>query len=91
MKSQSQVELLLGSETGVCYVYDPFLIDHGNVIKFNNLDGIRKQRRVIMVKWFEAIEEGENPNKFIVVFDDGTLYVFFKECDMDNKQASKTI
>ena len=44
-----------------------------------------------MVKWFEAIEEGENPNKFIVVFDDGTLYVFFKECDMDNKQASKTI
>ena len=68
----------------MCYVYDPTLVDDGNVIKFNNIDGISKKRKVVMVKWFEAITEDENPNKFIVVFDDGTLYVFFKESDITN-------
>lgn len=75
----------------MCYVYDPTLVDDGNVIKFNNIDGISKKRKVVMVKWFEAITEDENPNKFIVVFDDGTLYVFFKESDITNPQSSKTI
>ena len=68
----------------MCYVYDPTLVDDGNVIKFNNIDGISKKRKVVMVKWFESITEDENPNKFIVVFDDGTLYVFFKESDIVN-------
>ena len=54
------------------------------MLKFNNIDGIAKKRKVVMVKWFEAINEDENPNKFIVVFDDGTLYVFFKDSDMNN-------
>ena len=54
------------------------------MLKFNNIDGISKKRKVVMVKWFEAINEDENPNKFIVVFDDGTLYVFFKDSDMNS-------
>ena len=75
---------MLGSDTGTCYVYDPTLVDEGTVLKFNNIDGISKKRKVVMVKWFEAINEDENPNKFIVVFDDGTLYVFFKDSDMNS-------
>ena len=71
--------MLLGSESGTVYCYDPTLFDEGTVNKFNNIEGIKKRRKVVMVKWFEASKEGENPNKFLVVFDDGTLYVFFKD------------
>lgn len=40
-----------------------------------------------LVKWFEPLREGENSNKFVVVFEDGTIYVFFKDC----KQTNETI
>ena len=70
-------------------MYDPALFDEGTVLKFNNADSIKKKRKVVMVKWFEAYDEGTNPNKFIVLFDDGTIYVFFKDSQMSNDQAPK--
>ena len=83
--------MLLGSDNGALYVYDPHLFDNGNVSKFNITDGIRKRRKVEMVKWFEAYDEGVNPNKFIVVFDDGTMYVFFKDSLMASDKATKNV
>ena len=50
-----------------------------------------KKRKVVMVKWFESFTEGQNPNKFIIVFEDGTLYVFFKDSLMNNDKANKTV
>ena len=44
-----------------------------------------------MVKWFEAFNEGVNPNKFIAVFEDGTMYVFFKDSQMNNDTAAETV
>ena len=82
---------MLGSEAGTLYIYDPTLFDEGTVTKFNNIDGVRKRKKVIMVKWFEAFNEGANPNKFIVVFEDGTLYVFFKDSQMNSSTAPKTV
>ena len=48
-------------------------------MKYNNLPAIKKQRKVDHVRWFEAMNEGQNSNKFIVVFDDGTFYIFFRD------------
>lgn len=36
-----------------------------------------KRRRVEIVKWFEPISEEENVNKFLVVYEDGTIYIFY--------------
>ena len=44
-----------------------------------------------MVKWFESFNEGINPNKFIILFDDGTLYVFFKDSLMNNDKSTKIV
>ena len=83
--------MLLGCDDGKCLIYDPCLFEAGQVIRFNNLDGIRKKTKVVLVKWFEAFDEGVNPNKFIVVFDDGTMYVFFKDSQMNSEKASKIV
>ena len=82
---QPQIELLLGTESGTVCCYDPQLRDRGVVIKYNNKPEVKKARRVDHVRWFEAMEEGQNPNKFIVVFDDGSIYVFFRDESGENR------
>lgn len=42
---------------------------------------MEKKRKVELVKWFEPYSESENVNKFLVVFDDGTIYVFYTNQD----------
>ena len=59
--------------------YDPQLRDNGVVVKYNNHPEVKKARKVEHVRWFESMVEGTNSNKFIVVFDDGTFYVFFRD------------
>lgn len=78
-KYQPQIELLMGTSSGSIYCYDPVLKDKGVVVKYNNVKEVKKARKVDHVRWFEANVEGTNSNKFIVVFDDGTLYVFFRD------------
>jgi len=41
------------------------------------------------VKWFESLNEGDNAIKFIVVFDDGTLYIYFKEAANSPDKSEK--
>jgi len=61
--------------------FDPYLAHDGRIFKYNmHLDSnARKRKRVTHVRWFEPLSEGENSNKFIAVFEDGTLWVYFKE------------
>jgi hypothetical protein len=42
---------------------------------------MEKKRKVELVKWFEPYSESENVNKFLVVFDDGAIYVFYTNQD----------
>lgn len=37
----------------------------------------QKRRRIEIVKWFEPLNEKDKSNKFIVVYEDGTIYVFY--------------
>lgn len=79
-KYQPQIELLLGCDNGVIFCFDPVLVEKGNVAKYNSGE-VKKEMKVEIVKWFEAMDEGENPNKFIVVFEDGSIYIFFREAN----------
>lgn len=66
-------------------LFDPLMMMDGKIYRFNSpsaMDGIaasHKKKRVIHVKWFEPFKLGENANKFLVLFEDGTFYVYFKE------------
>jgi hypothetical protein len=47
-----------------------------------------------MVKWYEEginVSKPSNTNKFLVVFEDGTIYTFYKENPdiMENEQSSQ--
>ena len=48
---------------------------------------MKKARKVDHVRWFEANQEGTNSNKFIVVFEDGTFYVFFRDTFPENRNS----
>ena len=67
------------------FCYDPQLRDKGVVLKYNKNPEVKKSRSVAHVKWFEPMIEGQNSNKFIVVFDDGAIYVFFRDKSNENK------
>lgn len=43
------------------------------------------------MRWFETKEEGINSNKFVVVFDDGTFYVFFKDTRFTEESYQKNV
>lgn len=78
----------MGCREGQIFVFDPWLMDTGRIIRYNSdSDSVtRKKRKVMHVRWFEPLNEGENCNKFLVVFDDGTIYVFFR----DSRHTSAT-
>ena len=65
--------------------YDPQLKDRGVVIKYNQRQEVKKSRKVVHVRWFEPMVVGQNSNKFIVVFDDGAIYVFFRDQSGENR------
>lgn len=63
------------------FVFDPWLMNRGRVLNYNtdNDPTARKNKRVTHVRWFEPLNEGENCNKFLVVFEDGTIFVNFRD------------
>jgi len=52
-----------------------------------------KRRRIELVKWFEPISEDENVNKFLVVYEDGTIYIFYTKPNAmeDDPKVQKTV
>jgi hypothetical protein len=78
---KAQLEMLIGCTGGQIVNFDPFLVQRGRITRFNmHFDSpASKRKRVTHVKWFEPFTEGENSNKFIAVFEDGTIHVYFKE------------
>ena len=73
--------MLMGCEKGQIYLFDPTLIDNGQILRYNNdtYSAMQKKRKVTHVKWFEPYSEGENSNKFLTVFEDGTIYIYFRD------------
>jgi hypothetical protein len=73
--------MVTGCRDGQIFVFDPWLSNNGRIVRYNSdTDSpTRKKRKVTHVRWFEPLNENENCNKFLVVFDDGTIYVFFRD------------
>lgn len=59
----------------------------GRVLRYNSEQEsqARKKRKVTHVRWFEPLNEGENNNKFLAVFEDGTIYVYFRDSRHSNE------
>lgn len=61
----------------------------GKITKYYfNKPPCNKRRRVEIVKWFEPISEEENVNKFLVVYDDGTIYIFYSKIQQDEEKRT---
>jgi hypothetical protein len=75
------MEVVMGCKDGQIFVFDPWILNSGRVIRYNSdVDSTsRKKKRVSHVRWFEPLTEGENCNKFLIVFEDGTIYVNFRD------------
>lgn len=65
----------MGCSKGSVYVFDPKLMKEGQLKKYSS--DLNKNRRVEQVRWFEPRDDIDNVNKFLVVFDDGMIYVFY--------------
>jgi len=48
----------MGTDTGAVFCFDPALLEQGNVVKYNHVKDTQYAKRVVIVKWFEASEEG---------------------------------
>ena len=68
----------MGCSKGNIYTFDPVLMSTGNIMRYNfSKPPNQKKRRVEIVKWFEPSSQENNVNKFLVVFDDGTIYIYY--------------
>jgi hypothetical protein len=79
----------MGCSRGNIYTFDPYLMGDGKISKYyQSKPPCIKKRKVEIVKWFEPSSEEENVNKFLVVYDDGTIYIFFlKQNQKDDDPA----
>jgi hypothetical protein len=68
----------MGCNRGNIYTFDPYLMQDGKITRYYyNKPPCMKKRRIEIVKWFEPSSEEENVNKFLVVYEDGTIYIFY--------------
>jgi len=44
---------------------------------------------VEIVKWFEPSSEEENVNKFLVVYEDGTIYIYYNRDKQPDKEVKE--
>jgi hypothetical protein len=69
---------------GVVYLFDPILIQNSDILQFNssnNTDNptMYKDKRVEFVKWIDSFDQTRPPRHFVVVFEDGAIYIFNKD------------
>lgn len=83
----------MGCRDGQIFCFDPYLVNNGRVIRYNveNDSIARKKKRVTQVKWFEPLNEGENCNKFLIVFEDGTIFVNFRDSKHNNETRTQKV
>jgi hypothetical protein len=75
--------MIMGQADGAISIFDPELMYSANVSVYNcSASKSTKKKKVEMVKWYEEginVSKPSNTNKFLVVFEDGTIYTFYKE------------
>lgn len=62
----------------------------GQITKYYyNRPPCEKRKRIEIVKWFEPKDAEQNVNKFLVVYEDGTIYIFYVK--NEDSTAAKTV
>jgi hypothetical protein len=87
------MEVVMGCKDGQIFVFDPSVMNTGRVVKYNmdNESPARKKKKVTHVKWFEPLNEGENCNKYLAVFEDGTIFVNFRDSRHNSDSRSQKV
>ena len=75
--------MLMGCSDGNVLIFDSELMHDANISNYNFSDSkSTKKKKVELVRWYEEpinVPKPSNTNKFLVVFEDGTIYTFYKE------------
>ena len=81
------MELLIGTQEGDIYLFDPVLRSKSEIKNFNfeNNHNLRKNRQIDLIVWIEPPPSHQVPQKFIAIFDDGVICIFNKENPFDRK------
>lgn len=81
----------MGTNEGGVYLFDPIIRGKQTVNTFNtNYDSpINKNRSVDLVKWIEPSPSMKSASRFIVVFDDGSMYFYSKDQPYDKTENEK--
>lgn len=87
---QAQLQCIIGCNKGNLYTFDPYLMGEGQITKYYyNRPPCEKRKRIEIVKWFEPKNAEQNVNKFLVVYEDGTIYIFYVK--NEDSTALKTV
>ena len=78
---------LIGARDGTIYIYDPLQVTGSRIISYNQDDNMPfyKNKTPEIVKWIEPVGN-ENPTKFVVVYDDGSIYIYDKDITHNAKE-----
>ena len=80
----------MGCSKGNIYTFDPLLMGEGLIKRYAFYKPpLQKKRRVEIVKWFEPSSEEENVNKFLVVYEDGTIYIYYNRDKQPDKEVKE--
>ena len=75
--------MLMGCANGQVVIWDCELMHEAAISNYNFTDSkSTKKKKVELVRWYEEpinVPKPSNTNKFLVVFEDGTIYTFYKE------------
>ena len=85
---QKELEMVMGCADGKIILLDPECYENkdSKVSYFNMQEKVKctKKKKVDIVRWYEdnpSAPQRENTNKFLVVFEDGVIYTFYKGND----------
>jgi hypothetical protein len=78
---------LMGANDGTVYIFDPLLVEGKRIQRFNDDLNMpfTKKKRPELVRWVEPIAK-QNANKFAVVWEDGSIYIYDKDLTSDPKE-----
>jgi len=86
------LECLIGSQDGTVFVFDPLAIEPNRIRKYNsskdNEEPFFKPKRPEIVSWVES-KGNRVPEKFVVCFEDGSIYLYEKDLACDANESYK--
>mmetsp|Transcript_24543 Transcript_24543/g.24140 ORF Transcript_24543/g.24140 Transcript_24543/m.24140 type:complete len:239 (+) Transcript_24543:88-804(+) len=80
-EENEEVEMLVGTMQGDIFLFDPMLKGKAEIKILNSEKDptLKKSKQVELVKWIEPAPGLTAPTRFLVVFEDGHIYIYNKD------------